>query len=175
MDDPAPSKSGLAPILERNIQALIDRRRGEERARSVQDRVAGAITRFTGSMTFVYIHLVFFGGWIIANLPFVPFPKWDPTLVVLAMVASVEAIFLSTFVLITQNRISAEADKRADLDLHISLLAEHELTRLIALTSALAEKLEVHPPDAPDIDAAKNDIIPEAVLGEIEARKEKSS
>lgn len=172
MDSPAPARSGLTPILERNIQALVARRRREERARSLQDRAAAAITRFTGSMAFVYIHLVFFGVWIVANLPLVPVPKWDPTLVVLAMVASVEAIFLSTFVLITQNRISAEADKRADLDLHISLLAEHELTRLIALTSALAEKLQVPAPDASGLEAAKTDVSPEAVLGEIEARKE---
>lgn len=126
-------------------------------------------------MTFVYIHLVLFGGWIVANLPGVPVPKWDPSLVILAMVASVEAIFLSTFVLITQNRLAAEADKRADLDLHISLLAEHELTQLIALTSALAEKLGVPAHDRPGIDAAKTDISPEAVLGEIEARKQDPS
>jgi len=168
---PAPAPPGLTPILERNIQALVDRRRREERDRSPQDRVAAAITRFTGSMAFVYIHLVVFGFWILANLSFVPLPKWDPSLVILAMVASVEAIFLSTFVLITQNRIAAEADKRADLDLHISLLAEHELTQLINLTSALAEKLGVAAPNPPGLAAAKTDVSPEAVLGELEARK----
>ena len=52
------------------------------------------------------------------------------------MVASVEAIFLSTFVLITQNRMAAAADKRAELDLQISLLAEHEVTRIVAIVSA---------------------------------------
>jgi uncharacterized membrane protein len=170
-DPPAPPHPGLTPVLERNIQALIERRRREERAQSAQDRVAAAITRFTGSMRFVYIHLVIFGGWIVANLPFVPLPKWDPSLVILAMVASVEAIFLSTFVLITQNRLATEADKRADLDLHISLLAEHELTQLITLSSAIAEKLGVPHPDPRGLDAAKTDISPEAVLGEIEARE----
>ena len=53
----------------------------------------------------------------------------------LAMIASVEAIFLSTFVLISQNRMAAAADKRADLDLQISLLAEHEVTSLVTLLS----------------------------------------
>lgn len=168
---PAPAQPGLTPILERNIRALVERRRREEREQPAQDRVAAAVTRFTGSMAFVCIHLVLFGGWIVANLPFVPLPKWDPSLVILAMVASVEAIFLSTFVLITQNRIAAEADKRADLDLHISLLAEHELTQLIALTSALADKLGVPAADRSSLDAAKIDVSPEAVLGELEARK----
>ena len=68
---------------------------------------------------------------------------WDPSFVILAMWASVEAIFLSTFVLIAQNRMSAAADKRADLDLQISLLAEHEITKLASLLEAVAQRLEV--------------------------------
>jgi uncharacterized membrane protein len=166
-----PTPHGLTPVLERNIQALVERRRRETLQQSRQERAAAIITRFAGSMAFVYIHLVLFGGWIIANLPGTPFPKWDPSLVVLAMFASVEAIFLSTFVLITQNRLAAEADKRADLDLHISLLAEHEITQLITLNSAIAEKLGVSIGGQPDLDAAKTDVSPEAVLGELEASR----
>lgn len=162
------SAPGLTPVLERNIQALVERRRNDERAQSGQERAAAAVTRFAGSMRFVYLHLAVFGGWIAANLPFVPLPKWDPSLVILAMVASVEAIFLSTFVLITQNRLAAEAEKRADLDLHISLLAEHELTQLISLSAAMAEKLGVPPPDRANLDAARADVTPEAVLGRLE-------
>jgi uncharacterized membrane protein len=52
----------------------------------------------------VYLHLVIFGLWIVINLPWLPLPRFDPSYVILAMVASVEAIFLSTFILITQNR-----------------------------------------------------------------------
>ena len=74
-------------------------------------------------MRFVMIHALLFGAWIVWNLGWIPgLPPFDPTFVVLAMVASVEAIFLSTFVLITQNRMAAMADKRADLDLQVSLL-----------------------------------------------------
>ena len=117
-------------MLERNIQALRERRRREETEASLEERLAEAITRFTGSMRFVYLHLAVFGFWIVANLGWVPgVPSWDPSFVVLAMIASVEAIFLSTFVLISQNRMAAAADKRADLDLQVSLLAEHEITR----------------------------------------------
>jgi uncharacterized membrane protein len=73
-------------------------------------------------MLFVYLHLAFFGFWIVANLGSITgVPIWDKSFVVLAMWASVEAIFLSTFVLISQNRMAA-ADKRADLDLRTAYL-----------------------------------------------------
>src|SRR5947199_5135225 len=97
-------------------------------------------------MLFVYIHLVIFGFWIVANLHWVPgVPAWDESFVILAMVASVEAIFLSTFVLITQNRMAAAADKRADLDLQISLLAEQEITELSRVLADIAHHLGVTP------------------------------
>ena len=105
-----PSPANLASVLNRNIDALQERRRGEERKASTQDKIAEAITRFTGSMAFVYIHLVVFGLWIAFNAGVVPgFKPWDPTFVILATEASVEAIFLSTFVLISQNRAAALA------------------------------------------------------------------
>jgi uncharacterized membrane protein len=91
-------------------------------------------------------------------------PPWDSTLVVLAMLASVEAIFLSTFVLISQNRMAAENDKRADLDLQISLLNEHETTKLIALVSAIAAKLNVQTDVDSEVAELKQDVAPEAVL-----------
>jgi uncharacterized membrane protein len=115
-------------------------------------------------LTFVYIHLGIFGLWIVANLPGVPLPHFDPTYVVLAMFASVEAIFLSTFVLISQNRMSEQADKRADLDLQISLLAEHEVTRLITLVKGIAEKLEVEASRDPELPELQQDVEPVKVL-----------
>jgi uncharacterized membrane protein len=137
---------------------------------TAEERVAEAITRFTGSMLFVYLHLAFFGFWIVANLGWIPgVPSWDPSFVVLAMMASVEAIFLSTFVLISQNRMSAAADKRADLDLQISLLAEHEITKLVALVSGIADRLGVRTEADAELDEIKQDVAPDTVLDEIEA------
>nr|WP_249787363.1 DUF1003 domain-containing protein [Bradyrhizobium sp. BRP23] len=159
----------MSPTLERNIQALVARRRREQQAASGQDKVADAITAFTGSMIFVYLHLALFGFWIIANLHWIPgIPAWDESFVVLAMIASVEAIFLSTFVLISQNRMTEAADKRADLDLQISLLAEHELTKLARLLTQVAERLEVKPDAERDLQEAARDIAPERVLDKIE-------
>ena len=167
---PPPQPSGLSPVLERNIRALQLRRQREENEASVEERIAEAITRFTGSMRFVYLHLAVFGFWIAANLGWVPgIAAWDPSFVVLAMVASVEAIFLSTFVLISQNRMAAAADKRADLDLQISLLAEHEVTRLVTLVSGIADRMGVKTEADADLKEITLDVAPEAVLDELEA------
>jgi uncharacterized membrane protein len=169
---PSPEPPGLGSVLERNIQALQLRRQRDEIQASAEERIADAITRFTGSMLFVYLHLAFFGFWIVANLGWIPaVPSWDSSFVVLAMIASVEAIFLSTFVLISQNRMSAAADKRADLDLQISLLAEHEVTKLVTLVSAIADRMGVRTEVDTELDEITQDVAPEAVLDEIEATK----
>src|SRR3712207_5040327 len=169
---PPPGPDSLNSALRRNIRALEDRRRQEAAAAPMEARVAEAITRFTGSMRFVYLHLALYGAWILVNLGAVPgAPRFDPSFVVLAMVASVEAIFLSTFVLISQNRMAATADKRADLDLHISLLTEHELTKLVELVTAMAERAGIRANADPEIEEVKRDVAPEAVLDEIETKQ----
>jgi uncharacterized membrane protein len=160
----APKNAELAQVLDRNIQALLRRRQREEQAQRREDRLAARITAFTGSMAFVYLHLVFFGLWIVANVPIVPWPKFDPSFVILAMFASVEAIFLSTFVLITQNRMAALANKRDDLNLQISLLSEHEVTRLIKLVSQIAQRLEIEEGSNPELADLMRDVDPEKVL-----------
>ncbi|HSJ76276.1 MAG TPA: hypothetical protein VK899_08865, partial [Gemmatimonadales bacterium] len=79
------SSPGLAQVVERNIQALIQHRREQEGSRSGQERVADAITRFTGTMRFVYIHLVFFGGWVLVNLGVFPgIPAFGGSFVIMA-------------------------------------------------------------------------------------------
>ena len=170
LTSPPPRPGGLSPVLERNIRALQQRRRREEAEAGVEERVAEAITRFAGSMRFVYLHLALFGLWIAANLGWLPgVPRWDPSLVVLAMAASVEAIFLSTFVLISQNRMAAAADKRADLDLQVGLLAEHEVTGLVTLVAAIAGRMGVSTEADAELGETTRDVAPGAVLDEIEA------
>jgi len=156
-------------VLERNIRAL-DERRGQEEAKAgFQDRLARAVTRATGSMAFVYLHLLLFGGWILVNLGFIPgLAPFDPSFTILAMAASVEAIFLSTFVLITQNRMAEAAEKRAELDLQISLLAEHEITKIAAMVAAIAERIGIDAGADPELAEITQDVVPEAVLDEIE-------
>jgi uncharacterized membrane protein len=121
-------------------------------------------------MRFVYLHVALVGFWVVANLGWVPgVSAWDPSFVVLAMVASVEAIFLSTFVLISQNRMAGAADKRADLDLEIGLLAEHEITRFVTLVAGIADRMGIKTDADPDLEEMVRDVAPETVLDEIEA------
>jgi uncharacterized membrane protein len=165
-----PQPDGLNSALARNIDALRRRRHGEEAKASPQEKLAQAITAFSGSMTFVYLHLAVVAAWIGVNLGVVPgAPRFDRSFVILATAASVEAIFLSTFVLISQNRAAKAADRRADLDLQINLLAEHEVTRLITLTSAIADALGVAEANTAEISELERDVAPEAVLDSLEA------
>jgi uncharacterized membrane protein len=161
----------MAGVVDRNIRALLRRQRAEQKRVPLQVRIADRVTRFSGSMRFVYLHLVVFGIWIIWNLPWIPVPKFDRSFVVLAMTASVEAIFLSTFVLITQNRMSEHAARRADLDLQISLLAEHEVTQLISMVKAVAQRLEVELDGEDKLGELQKDVAPEQVLDLLEKRE----
>ncbi|MBW8784407.1 MAG: DUF1003 domain-containing protein [Novosphingobium sp.] len=169
---PSPPHQGLSSKLRENIEALSERRRREVEHAPWSTRLSDRITAFTGSMNFVVIHVVIFGAWLAINLRVVSgIRPFDPTLVILAMVASVEAIFLSTFVLISQNRMMASADRRADLDLHISLLTEHELTRLATLVERIAHRLEV-PVEEREFEEVKKDIEPIEVMEAIEEVQE---
>ena len=163
-----PQPGSLNRALERNIEALERRRRKDAQKATLEERVAEAITRFTGSMLFVYLNLAIVALWVSINLGWVPFiPSFDPEFIILAMVASVAASFLSTFVLIAQNRMAKAADRRADLDLQISLLAEHEVTKIVAIVSAIAERLDIE--NSEEIEELKRDVAPEAVLDAIDS------
>jgi uncharacterized membrane protein len=161
----------MAATLRDNIAELTARQRAEAQSAPWTDRIADRITGFTGSMLFVALHLLVFGLWIAINLGAIPVvPRFDPSFVVLAMVASVEAIFLSTFVLISQNRMAAAADRRADLDLHVNLLAEHELTKLAELVERIAARLDVTVDD-PQFHEIRKDIEPTQVLDALDERR----
>jgi uncharacterized membrane protein len=168
---PPPTPGSLNSSLRRNIDALSERRVREEASASLEERIASRITAFAGSMRFVYLHAALYGSWVVANLGWLGNEPWDPSFVVLAMIASVEAIFLSTFILISQNRMAAAADRRAELDLQVSLLAEHEITKIVQLVSEIAEKLEVAPETRREVEELKRTVAPEAVLDAIQSRE----
>jgi uncharacterized membrane protein len=167
--DHAEDNPALSKIVERNIRTIIQLRLQAARARSVQDRIADAITAFSGHMAFVYVHVVWFGVWILLNTgrigvrPFDPFPYG-----LLTMVVSLEAIFLATFVLISQNRLSEEAEHRADLALHIGLLTEHELTRVLQMLDAIQDKMAIENHENSELADLEMETKPEDVLAEIE-------
>jgi uncharacterized membrane protein len=106
--------SGIA--LRHDLMVFAKRRQKRE------DRIADQITAFAGSLQFVYIHVVWFTAWIIINVSpwaFDPFPFGLLTLIV-----SLEAIFLSTFVMLSQNRESARSDLRAEVDFETNVVSE---------------------------------------------------
>jgi uncharacterized membrane protein len=161
--------TSLNSSLRRNIDALRQRRADDAARAGAEHRIATAVTRFTGSIRFVYVHLVLYGFWIVANLGWLPPVRpWDPTFVILAMVASVEAIFLSTFILMTQNRMAAAADRRAELDVQISLLAEAEITKLVELVSDIAARMNLPAAGRSELEEMKRMVAPEEVIDAIE-------
>ncbi len=85
------------------------------------------------------------------------------------MTVSLEAIFLSTFVLISQNRSAALADRRSDLDLQTNLLTEHEITRVLRLTRAIADHLGVEiDENEAEFEELEQDVSPERIVEELE-------
>jgi uncharacterized membrane protein len=116
------------------------------KSRSTVDHVAAWITRRAGSGVAILLHIGWFGLWLVINFNAFPtIPAFDPfPFNLLTMVVSLEAIFLTLFVLISQNRMSQEADKRAQLDLQVNLLAEKETTMILQMLQSICEKLGIH-------------------------------
>jgi uncharacterized membrane protein len=161
----------MTGVLERNIEALLERQRAERRRGGLQERIAAGVTHFTGSLYFIYMHVLIVSAWVAINAGWTPLPKFDPTFVLLATIASVEAIFLTSFVLMAQNRMQADVDRRADLDLQISLLTEHELTELARIVSSLAVRMGVAQADTREAAEIQRDVQPEVVMEVMEKKK----
>jgi uncharacterized membrane protein len=104
----------------------------EERAKSVQNRIADQITTFAGSMWFVYIHIIWFSSWIIFGVEKYPFG-------LLTMIVSLEAIFLSTFVMISQNRADAKRQVVANLQWKTVREEDTQNRELIDLSNQILE------------------------------------
>ena len=167
---PSPAIEGVAEPLAKNIATLMQRRSHELATAPVTERVSAAVAGFLGSMWSVAVHALIFGLWIIVNLGLFPgIPPFDPSLVVLAMIASVEAIFLTTFVLVNQNRLARIEEERNELALHVALLSEREVSRLVQLTADIARRLDVSV--EPEIDSLTEETMPDAVLDEIRRRR----
>ena len=113
--------------------------------RSASDRLADRVSSFAGSMTFFVGHVLFFSLWVAMNMDLVPGIKtFDPyPFSFLTMVVSLEAIFLSIFVLISQNRESDIADLREEVDLQLNIKAEQEVTRILVMLDEIHDKLGI--------------------------------
>jgi uncharacterized membrane protein len=166
---PQADNPALSRVIERNIRTIIHLRAKAAHERGLQGRVADAITSFSGRMVFAYVHVAWFVAWVLLNTGRFGVPAFDPfPYGLLTMVVSLEAIFLSTFVLISQNRMGEDTERRADLDLHIGLLTEHELTRVLQMLDAIQDKLNITDHELSDLADLEMETRPEDVLAEIE-------
>lgn len=138
---PGKKPAGADPTA-RNIEAIAALERQALDNRSHLDRLTESVTGAAGSPAFIVGHAIWFAVWIAVNMtrdhPFDPYPFG-----LLMLVVSLEAIFLSAAVLMTQNRMQRQADKRAHLDLQVNLLAEQELTTILKMVTGLCQRLDV--------------------------------
>jgi len=165
------SRDSVDQLTKRNVECIRELEEAAKEERTNSDRVAEAIANFCGSMTFVWVHMVWFGIWILINavpgLPHIdPFPFTFLTLVV-----SLEAIFLSTFILISQNHDSKISERRNHLDLQINLLSEQENTQMLRLLRAIAEKVGASVGTVDQVQALAEETEPKQLVNQIKARE----
>jgi uncharacterized membrane protein len=173
---PAKSSTKGSPdwLTERNIQAITKLEAAAKEQRTSGDRIAQVVANFCGSMTFVWVHVFWFGIWILMNIiPGIrhidPFPFTFLTLVV-----SLEAIFLSTFILISQNHETRISERRNHLDLQINLLSEQENTTMLAMLQAIASKVGADLRSDPRLAALAKDTQPEKLAEQIRQHVEQN-
>ena len=160
-------------LTQRNIEMVRQLEEAANQERTTGDRVARVIARFCGSMTFVWVHVIGFAGWIAIN--FVPGVKHiDPfPFTFLTFMVSLEAIFLSTFILISQNQDTRITERRNHLDLQINLLSEQENTKMLMMLLAIAEKVGVEVEAHEDMTVLAQETVLEKVVAQIEQHQEK--
>jgi uncharacterized membrane protein len=138
-------QGNLGSATERNIQTVANLERRFLDERTWLDKLADAIGGFSGSIYFVLLHVVGLSVWFLINTGhFFGVRKFDPfPFILLAMVVSVEAVLLSTFVLMKQNRMAERAEQRDHLNLQIDLLAEEEITKMLQMQRLICERLGI--------------------------------
>jgi uncharacterized membrane protein len=160
--------SSLREVTAKNVASVLRLEAAEHARRSFADRAADAITAFCGSMNFIWTHVVWFGAWIGFNLVrprgFDPFP-----FSLLTLVVSLEAIFLSTFILMSENRQARLDERRNHLDLQVNLLAEQENTKMLTMLRRIAERVGVAPDD--DVHALEQTTDYEKLTDEIDRQQ----
>jgi uncharacterized membrane protein len=171
-----PTPASLTALTQRNIELIAQLEAAAAAKRSSADRVADAITHFGGSMAFIYMHVAWFGGWILWHLiPRLPqVLRFDPyPFQFLTFIVSLEAIFLSTFILISQNRQSRIAELRNHLDLQINLLSEQENSKMLAMLEALLRHHGLVQPD-PEVTSLEEATHPDMLAQQIEESLERN-
>jgi len=129
--------------VKKNIETILKLEQENLKNRSTAEHMATNIMTYAGSSLSLLLHAVWFVGWILLNLGLVPgIRPFDPLpFSFLTLVVSLEAIFLTLLVLMSQNRMTKEADKRANLDLQINMLDEQETTMILRMVQKISKHL----------------------------------
>jgi len=144
MKKKSPAKEAKVPKVARsNIEAIMHIEQDFLQQRSFCDRISDFVSALAGSLGFVVFHIVVLSAWILINIGMIPgLPVFDRfPFGLLSLVVGIEAIFLSTFVLMSQNRQTHQADHWAHLDLQVGLLAEQETAKILHLVKAICSEL----------------------------------
>ena len=141
-DGARPAVPASAPVRQ-NIQTIARLESEQLNQRSTVERIGDAVGAFAGSMLFVVLHVIWFATWFTVNTNHVPGVRaFDPyPFIFLSMAVSLEAVLLSTFVLMKQNSMSRRSDRRSELNLQIDLLSEKEITKALQLLIRLSEQI----------------------------------
>lgn len=155
-------------LIEQNVRAIVELERTARESRSRAQRIAAAVAAFCGTIHFAWLHAAGFAAWIVLNSgagreAIDPYP-----FTFLTMVVSLEAIFLSTFVLISQNEEGRLAERRNTLDLQINLLAEQENTKMLRMLDRIAAKLGVSVDDDLSLEALERATRPDRLAEQID-------
>lgn len=144
MDKEILEKQLITPsAVQKNIETILKLEKETIQNLSIVEQIAAKFSALAGSTPFIILHVFWFGGWVLINskvisgiTPFDPFPFSFLTLII-----SLEAIFLTLLVLMSQNRMTKETEKRAHLDLQINMLAEQETTMILRMVQKITKHL----------------------------------
>ena len=155
----------------RNVAAILALEQKERESRSLAERFSDRLTNEAGRIGFIAAHGIWFGGWMLFNSSIISTtPKFDPfPCALLTLIVSLEAIFLSLFILMSQNRATRQADARSHLDLQINLLAEQEATKMLTMLQSLCAYHKLSIADDPDLAHLQAPTEPARLLDELKA------
>ncbi len=159
----------LVEVLEQNIRTILKVRQDALEKRNFEQKISDKITETVVHISFLYVHLVVILAYILVNSGLFRIKPFDPyPFPLLIGIVTIEVLFITTFILISQNREKEAANQRADLDLQMSLLNQYELTHALKMMDAIQDHLGI--PNEDDIELRKMEerISPTDVLIEME-------
>jgi uncharacterized membrane protein len=168
-EESAGGAQSVEELTRRNVERIQALEREEHGKATTADRVADAIASFVGSILFVWVTVLLIGAWVVGNLLAGPDHRVDSfPFPLLTLVLSIEAIFLSIFILMSQNRAARVSDKRSHLDLQLNLLSEQENTKVLLLLERIGQAVGADTETDPDVKVLVQATKPEALSRQID-------